>query len=87
MGRTLGSQYDWGLSTVAQTQLDGQARPMPQGRGVGGGSLINGMLWNRGHEDDFRAWESLGNEGWGWDSLLGYFRKVESSCNSTIHHY
>lgn len=76
MGMTVGSQYDWGLRTIPQNHLDGQTRPIPQGRGVGGGSLINGMIWNRGHMDDFRAWEALGNEGWGWEEMLGYFRKV-----------
>ncbi|KAL9620378.1 MAG: hypothetical protein Q9160_005078 [Pyrenula sp. 1 TL-2023] len=75
-GSKVGSQYDWGLATVGQRQLDDRTRPFPQGRGVGGGSLINGMVWNRGHMDDFRSWETLGNPGWGWDSLLGYFRKA-----------
>ena len=51
---------------------------IPIGKGVGGGSLINGMLWNRGNRDDFDAWVSFGNEGWGWYDLLPYFKKVHS---------
>jgi len=68
--------YDWNMSTVPQFQLDGTARFVPMGRGVGGGSLTNGMLWNRGKQDDFDAWVQLGNPGWGWSDLLPYFKKV-----------
>ena len=42
-GYGLGTKYDWNLWTVPQTYLDGAARPYDMGRGVGGGSLINGM--------------------------------------------
>jgi choline dehydrogenase len=49
---------------------------MPMGRGVGGGSLINGMLWNRGGQVDFGIWEELGNLGWNWTQLLPYFKKA-----------
>ena len=48
------------------------------GKGVGGGSLVNGMIWNRGRQDEFDLWERLGNPGWNWDSLLPYFRKSET---------
>ena len=68
--------YEWGLSTVPQTQLDGQSRSIPMGRGVGGGALINGMVWNRGNQQSFNAWNDVGNSGWGWNALLPYFEKV-----------
>lgn len=68
--------YEWGMMTTPQMQLDGRPRPAPCGRGVGGGSLINGMLWNRGSQADFDAWAELGNPGWSWNDLLPYFRKV-----------
>ncbi|ETN42143.1 uncharacterized protein HMPREF1541_04084 [Cyphellophora europaea CBS 101466] len=70
--------YEWGMATVPQIQLDGNSRPVPCGKGVGGGSLINGMLWNRGSQADFDSWEELGNPGWGWSDLLPYFRKSET---------
>lgn len=49
---------------------------MPMGKGVGGGSLINGMLWNRGGQVDFDNWVELGNPGWSWNDLLSYFQRV-----------
>ena len=47
-GDGLGTSYDWNLWTTPQTYLDGAARPYDMGRGIGGGSLINGMCWTRG---------------------------------------
>jgi len=35
------------------------------------------MVWNRGGRDDYDTWEALGNPGWGWNSLLPYFKKVK----------
>ncbi|KAL9120381.1 MAG: hypothetical protein Q9187_003059, partial [Circinaria calcarea] len=77
VGADIGGIYDWKLSTVPQTQLDGAARPMPQGKVLGGGSILNAMCWNRGGRDDYDAWEALGNPDWGWDSLLPYFKKAK----------
>ncbi|MCJ1250314.1 hypothetical protein MMC30_007540 [Trapelia coarctata] len=78
VGADIGGIYDWDLSTVPQTQLDGASRPMPQGKVLGGGSILNAMCWNRGGQDDYDAWEYLGNPGWGWDGILPYFMKSET---------
>lgn len=76
VGSDVGGIYDWNLVTTPQTQLDGGVRPMPQGKVLGGGSILNAMCWNRGGADDYDAWEALGNPGWGWDGMLPYFKKV-----------
>ncbi|KAF4626283.1 hypothetical protein G7Y89_g11875 [Cudoniella acicularis] len=81
-GDGLGTKYDWNLWTAPQIHLDGQPRPYDMGRGVGGGSLINGMCWTRGGSADYDAWESLGNPGWGWEGLLPYFKKIENYTNN-----
>ncbi|APA13089.1 hypothetical protein sscle_10g078590 [Sclerotinia sclerotiorum 1980 UF-70] len=77
-GEGLGSSYDWNLWSAPQTSLDGSSRPIDLGKGVGGGSLINGMCWTRGGSADYDAWVALGNPGWGWNDLLPYFKKTES---------
>jgi choline dehydrogenase-like flavoprotein len=43
---------------------------------VGGGSTINGMLFDRGSAEDYDNWEKLGNADWGFSGLLPYFKKV-----------
>ena len=52
---------------------------MPQGKVLGGGSILNAMCWNRGGADDYDTWEALGNPGWGWAGMLPYFIKVGHS--------
>ncbi|KIW82036.1 hypothetical protein Z517_05063 [Fonsecaea pedrosoi CBS 271.37] len=70
--------YEWDINTTPQKQLDGQPRVTVMGKGVGGGSLINGMIWNRGTQNDFNIWAALGNPGWDWENLLPYFKKSET---------
>ena len=52
-------------------------RKYEQARVLGGGSSINGQLANRGAPGDYAEWESRGAEGWGWEDVLPFFRKVE----------
>ncbi|KAI5247231.1 FAD/NAD(P)-binding domain-containing protein [Aureobasidium subglaciale] len=68
--------FNWCDQTVAQTYLDGGSRTIPQGKGLGGGTLINAMLWNRGDREDYDIWSQLGNDGWDYDSLLEFFQRA-----------
>lgn len=52
-------------------------RRYEQARVMGGGSSINGQLANRGSPYDYDDWEKRGAQGWNWESVLPYFRKVE----------
>lgn len=36
------------------------------------------MDYIRGDEAEFNAWETLGNAGWNWDTLLPYFKRSEN---------
>jgi choline dehydrogenase len=47
------------------------------GRVLGGSSSINGMVFGRGLPADYQRWEDGGAAGWGWDSMLPYFRRLE----------
>jgi choline dehydrogenase-like flavoprotein len=50
-----------------------------QGRVMGGTSVINAMMYTRGHPLDYDGWRDRGNEGWGWDDVLPYFKKSENA--------
>lgn len=74
----LGSERDWGFSAVATSHLNGRAVPLSMGKVLGGGSSINLMVWARGHKADwdYFAFES-GDEGWGYESVLDLYRRIE----------
>jgi choline dehydrogenase-like flavoprotein len=69
-GRSLGGKHDWKFETVSQRGLGGRSLLWPRGKILGGTSALNFMTWNRGSREDYDAWESMGNSGWGWDDLL-----------------
>lgn len=85
-GGAVGTQYDWNISYAATPSVNGRNVPLPQGKVVGGSTKLNRMNFNRGSKSDYDSWEALGNEGWNWESLLPYFKKVlrlaaELRCN------
>ena len=49
-----------------------------QGRVLGGGSSVMGMVAYRGTPDDYAEWVAHGAAGWGWDDVLPYYKKLES---------
>lgn len=65
--------YD--ITSAPDANLGGQTRPVYVGNVVGGGSVVNGMAFDRASAADYDAWERLGNTGWNWNSLLPYFKK------------
>ena len=68
---------NWGFHTEPEPNLDNRRLYWPRGRGLGGSSAINGMIWIRGHPRDYDEWRQLGLPGWGWADVLPYFRKLE----------
>ncbi|MFD4391077.1 GMC family oxidoreductase [Streptomyces sp. NPDC058486] len=81
-----GGDTAWGYETVPQPGLDGRTVPLPQGRVLGGGSSVNAMMYVRGNRRDFDRWRDLGNEGWGHDDVLPYFRRAEDYSGGAGEH-
>jgi choline dehydrogenase-like flavoprotein len=75
----LKSAYDWDFETEPERQLGGRRAYLPRGRVVGGTSSMNTMLYVRGHRHDYDTWRDLGNKGWGYDDVLGFFLKSEDN--------
>lgn len=55
----------------------GKSQFVPRGKGLGGSSSLNGMVYIRGHARDYDHWAQLGNTGWSYDEVLPYFKKAE----------
>tara|TARA_R110002072_G_scaffold22383_30_gene78413 strand:+ start:1169 stop:2752 length:1584 start_codon:yes stop_codon:yes gene_type:complete len=72
-----GSNYRY--ETVPQKGLNGRVGYQPRGRGLGGSSAINAMIYIRGHRWDYDHWAELGCSGWGYDDVLPYFKRAESN--------
>ncbi len=68
---------DWCFRTVEEAGLNGRSLIYPRGKGLGGCSSINGMLYLRGQAADYDGWRQMGNPGWGWDDVLPYFKRSE----------
>ncbi len=69
---------NWGYQTEPQAALNGRSLPIARGKVWGGCSAINAMLHVRGHRFDFDYWNYLGNDGWGYDAVLPYFKAFET---------
>ncbi|PLW78692.1 GMC family oxidoreductase [Cohaesibacter celericrescens] len=78
---------DWCFETEASDGLNGRALIYPRGKLLGGCSSINGMIYMRGQSADYDGWRQMGNDGWGWEEVLPYFRKSEDhhSRNDSLH--
>ncbi|MCB1497809.1 MAG: GMC family oxidoreductase N-terminal domain-containing protein [Bauldia sp.] len=48
-----------------------------QARILGGGSSINGIGANRGSPSDYDEWRDMGLDGWSFDEVLPFFKRLE----------
>lgn len=65
----------YSINSTASAGFGGLTVAVLVGKVVGGGSVINGMAFDRASAADYNAWEQLGNPGWGFQGLLPYFKK------------
>ena len=63
--------------TVPQKGLNGRIGYQPRGRGLGGSSAINAMVYIRGCAWDYDNWAALGATGWSYADVLPYFKRAE----------
>jgi len=85
---------NWGYRTEPDENycrgMVGKRCRWPRGKVMGGTSVINYMVYTRGNRRDYDLWEELGNNGWGYKSVLPYFLKSEDIgipelMNSSYH--
>ena len=70
-------RFNWRFETEPEPNTLDRRIVVPRGKGLGGSTLINGMIFVRGQPMDFDGWAQLGNRGWSYADVLPYFRKLE----------
>jgi len=69
---------NWGFWTEPEPNLENRKLWWPRGKGWGGSSSINGMIYIRGHARDYDQWRQMGLPGWGYADVLPYFKRSEA---------
>ena len=70
-------KYNWGYESEPEPHLGGRRISTPRGKGLGGSSSINGLVYVRGNPLDFERWRDEGAAGWGYADVLPYFKRAE----------
>ncbi|MCB1888825.1 MAG: GMC family oxidoreductase N-terminal domain-containing protein [Rhodocyclaceae bacterium] len=79
---------DWCYKTEPEAGLNGRSIIYARGKGLGGSTLINAMLYLRGQARDYNEWAELtGDAGWNWDSVLPHFTGVEDNWRGKDEHH
>jgi choline dehydrogenase len=73
------TKLDWDYATEPEPFVDGRSLYVPRGKGLGGSSSMNAMLYVRGRPLDYDGWEAQGAPGWGYRDVLPYFLKSEDN--------
>ena len=76
----LPASTNWQFETVPQPGLNGRTGYQPRGRGLGGSSAINAMVYIRGCAWDYDNWAALGCDGWAYKDVLPIFRRAEGNA-------
>lgn len=70
-------KYNWYYESESEPNLGGRRMHTPRGKGLGGSSSINGLVYVRGNPLDFESWQEQGAQGWGYADVLPYFKRAE----------
>jgi choline dehydrogenase len=71
-------RFDWGFTSTPQAGALNRQIPQVRGKVLGGSSSINGMLFVRGHRQNFDDWAADGCPGWSYDDVLASYRRLEN---------
>ena len=71
------NRHNWNFVAEAAPELSDRQLHLARGKGLGGSSSINGMLYVRGNRADYDRWGQMGLRGWSYEDVLPYFRRSE----------
>ncbi|MBS0335381.1 MAG: choline dehydrogenase [Proteobacteria bacterium] len=79
--------YNWGFHTDPEPGTNNRKIYWPRGRGLGGCSSINGLIFVRGQHEDYDRWAAAGNRGWGWSDVMPYFLRSEDNSRGASEYH
>jgi choline dehydrogenase len=86
-GALFKTEADWAYETEPQVHCNERRDYWPRGKIYGGSSSINAMIFQRGNPADYDRWAELGNEGWAWEEVLPYFKKMQNQERGASDHH
>ena len=72
---------NWSFLGAPEPYLKNRQLIHDRGKGLGGSSSINGMVFIRGHAQDYENWRQSGCSDWKYSNVLPYFKKMENYTN------
>ncbi|KAI0122231.1 putative GMC oxidoreductase [Daldinia grandis] len=67
---------DWGYMTAPQTGANNDSIHYARGKGLGGCSSRNYMVYQRGTKSSYSMWaDQVGDDSYQWDNFIPYFQK------------
>eukprot|EP00400_MALV-I_sp_L67-5_P000910 gene910-171_t len=69
-----GTKYNWDYWTTPQKNLDNRRIHQPRGKGLGGSSGLNAMVYIRGHPLDLDGWNV---KNWEYKDCLPYYKRAQ----------
>src|SRR5436853_531043 len=73
------TKLDWDYATEPEPHCANRELYIPRGKGLGGSSNMNAMLYVRGRPLDYDQWAAMGATGWDWETIWPYFLKSEDN--------
>ena len=75
--------YNWAYVAEKEPALEGRIVSCPRGKGIGGSSAINGMVYVRGHPRDYDSWKIDGSSDGSsspWDAAHVLLLPADGEC-------
>ncbi|MEH6552060.1 MAG: choline dehydrogenase [Pseudomonadales bacterium] len=80
-------KVNWCYETEPETELNERKLSWPRGKVLGGSSSINGMVYIRGHKEDYTRWENEGCKGWGYNDVLPWYKYSEDNSDGASEYH